>query len=126
VDTNPRPPSLVLVVDDDVRTTRLFAQMLREDGFEVELAHDGATAIGRLSQSPAPDVLVTDLQMPNADGIAVAQYARERRPDLPIFVVTGYPDLAARRANGFDPAPKVFTKPLDYDEFTLELVRSKG
>ena len=113
--------SLVLVVDDDVRTARLFVRMLREDGFQVELAHDGAAAIGRLGRAPMPDVLVTDLSMPHADGLAVAKYARACRPGLPVVLVTGYPDLVARRVGSLDPEPQVFTKPLDYDELSTKL-----
>ncbi len=112
---------LVLVVDDDVRTARLFVRMLREDGFEVELAHDGAAAIGRLTRAPLPDALVTDLAMPHADGLAVAKYAQACRPGLPVFLVTGYPELAARRTGSLDPEPQVFTKPLDYAELSREL-----
>lgn len=113
--------NLVLVVDDDVRTARLFVRMLREDGFEVELAHDGAAAIGRLGRAPMPDALVTDLSMPHADGLAVAKYAQACRPGLPVFLVTGYPELAARRTSALDPEPQVFTKPLDYAELSREL-----
>ncbi|UQA62557.1 response regulator [Polyangium aurulentum] len=116
--------SLVLVVDDDVRTARLFVRMLREDGFQVELAHDGAAAIGRLGRAPLPDVLVTDLSMPHADGLAVAKYAQACRPGLPVFLVTGYPDLVARRMGSLDPEPQVFTKPVDYDELSTKLVQA--
>ncbi|MDI1447582.1 response regulator [Polyangium sp. 6x1] len=111
-------------MDDDIRSARVFVRMLREDGFDVEVAHDGAVAIGRLSRGPLPHVLVTDLHMPHADGIAVAKYARSCDPTLPIFMVTGYPELIAAHARAFDPAPRVFTKPLDYPTFAKELDRT--
>ena len=126
VDPEKTQRSLILVVDDDIRSTRLFVRMLEEDGFRVELAHDGAEAIGRLSRAPTPDVLVTDLQMPHADGIAVAAYARAKRPGLPIFMVTGYPELVSTRAKALDPVPQVFTKPIDYVSFTAELARAES
>ena len=56
-DTNVCRP-LVLLVDDDVRMARTFALMLREDGYEVDFAADGAAAISRLTRDPLPDVLV--------------------------------------------------------------------
>jgi len=118
------PRRRVLLVDDDIRSARVFVRMLREDGFDVELAHDGAAAIGRLSRTPALDVLVTDLQMPHADGIAVAKYARSCNPTLPIFMVTGYPELVALRAKAFDPEPRIFIKPLDYPSFAKALDRA--
>jgi len=85
------PRHRILVVDDDARTARMLVRMLCEDGYEAELAVDSAGAIGRLGRSPLPDALVTDLKLPHGDGIAVAQYARSRRPRLPVFVITGHP-----------------------------------
>ena len=119
-------PALILVVDDDARTARLLARMLREDGFDVDLALDGAAAIGRLARSPMPDVLVTDLRLPYADGVAVASYARSRQPRLPVLVVTGYPNLVAREGDVLDPAPTVLSKPLDYTALGDELRRLTG
>ena len=113
---------LVFVVDDDGRTARMLAQMLRGDGFRVEVATDGATAIGRLSRAPIPAALVTDLHLPHADGLAVARYARSRRPALPVFVVTGHPDMVARSADPLTPPEaELFTKPLDYPELLRRL-----
>lgn len=120
---NPGPAALILVVDDDVRTARLLVRMLREDGFCVELAFDGAAAIGRLTRSPIPDVLVTDLKLPYADGVAVVRYARSLRSDLPVLVITGYPELVPRDPDALDPAPTVLSKPLDYDVLHEELQR---
>ncbi len=104
--------ALILVVEDDVRSARVLVRMLRDDGYEVELATDGAAAISRLSRSPLPDVLVTDLRMPHADGQSVARYARNLGPDMPIWVVTGYPDLASKLEND----ATILTKPLDYEQ----------
>ena len=111
----------ILVVDDDIRATQIFARMLREDGHDVDVAHDGAEAIDHLSGAIIPDILVTDIQMPYADGFAVALYARSRQPCLPIFFVTGYPERVSRRMKSLNPAPKVFVKPLDYAALVTEL-----
>lgn len=111
----------ILVVDDDARTARLLVRMLREDGYEAELAVDGAGAIGRLARPPLPDALVTDLKLPYADGIAVARYAQSQRPHLPVFVITGHPEFMTGSEGAFDPPPVVFTKPIDYADFTDHL-----
>lgn len=113
---------LILIVDDDVRSARKLAQMLREDGFDVDIAGDGAAAIARLARAPIPAALVTDLQMPNANGAAVSKFARSRRLDMPIFVVTGYPQLATT-LDELEPKPVVFTKPLQYDDLSAALAR---
>jgi CheY-like chemotaxis protein len=111
---------LVLVVDDDVRSARLLARLLREEGYEVEVAFDGARALGRLSQESVPDALITDLRMPHADGMSVVRYARSRRPALPVYVVTGYPELAPVGSVGLE-SMVVFPKPLAYEDFVASL-----
>ena len=111
-----RPPArlqLVLLVDEDVRTAQRLAEMLREDGFQIEVARDGAAAIARLAREPVPDAIVTELNTAHADGTAVSHFARARRPGIPIIVVTGYPHLFRAEAFGSAP-PVVLTKPVDY------------
>ncbi len=108
------PQKRILIVADYIRATAIFAQMLREDGNEVTVAHDGDAAIEHMRQYAIPDILVTDIRMPHTDGFAVARYARERSPAIPIFFVTGYPDQVSRRLKSIDPKPHVFVKPLDY------------
>ena len=112
--SDPLPrPQLVLLVDDDLRTTRRMADMLREDGFAVDVARDGATAIARLAREPVPDAVVTELNVGQVDGATVAQFARTRRAGITIVVVTGYPHSFRSAAFGVEPA-LVFTKPVDY------------
>lgn len=115
---------LVLVVDDDVRTARMLVRMLRDDGFEVELANDGATAIGRLSRQPIPDVLLTDFRLPHADGLAVARYARSRSATMPILIMTGYPELVPQDELGTPTV--VHSKPVDYAALLEDLRRAVG
>lgn len=109
----------ILVVDDDARTMRVLSRMLREDGFEVESATDGAAAIARFGRDPLPDALVTDLHLPHADGLAVARYAESRRPGIRVYVVTGYPELVAK--DPLMPEERVFVKPLDYGKLSKAL-----
>lgn len=119
--SNPARRPLVLLVDDDARAARHLAKMLVEDGFDVELALDGAAAIARLGRRPIPDALVTDMYMPHADGLAVARYARSRRPQMPAVVVTGHAELVAANDDLAPPPPVVLAKPLDYDMLTRTL-----
>jgi CheY-like chemotaxis protein len=107
---------LVLVIDDDTRSAHLLARLLRQDGFDVEVAGDGGAALRRLERAPSPDAIVTDFRMPQADGMAVAQFARARSPAVPVLVVTGYPELVDEKQ--LDPRPIVLTKPISYVELT--------
>ena len=121
-----RRRSLILVVDDDVRTTQLLARMLREDGFDVDLATHGAAAIGRLTCGPLPDVILTDFRMPYADGLTVARFGRFQRPLVPIMMMTGYPEQVSRADQTMDPPPVILTKPIEYSVLRAELRRLVG
>jgi len=107
-------PHVVLLVDDDLRTTRRMADMLREDGFAVEIARDGAAAVARLSRSPVPDALVTELTTAHADGLAIGRFARNQRPGIPVLIMTGYPNLFHAEAFAGGPPAKLFIKPVEY------------
>src|SRR5688572_7123749 len=69
-------PFRVLVVEDDERSGQMLAGLLRRDGFAVDMCSGGLAGLQHLADSPAPDVLVTDLRMPQIDGITVARLAR--------------------------------------------------
>jgi two-component system response regulator MprA len=107
---------LVLIVDDDARSASLLARLLRADGYEAEVTNDGATALARLTRNPVPHAIVTDFHLPHADGLAVARYARSRRPAVVLFVVTGSPNSLANAADPLDQPLHVLTKPLDYPD----------
>lgn len=112
----------VLLVDGDFRSSQRLADLLREDGFEVEVARDGSRALASLAHSPAPDVLVTELTVPLADGATIARFALSQRPTLQIVVLTRYPNLAIPAAFGAS-SPTVLSKPLDYGHL-LELLQA--
>jgi DNA-binding NtrC family response regulator len=121
-----KPPARsnkVLLVDADFRTSQRLAELLREDGFEVEVARDGAAAIARLSRTPLPGTLITELGIPLADGATIARYARGQDPALRVIVLTRHPHLLA--PNFSQPTPVVLTKPLDYARL-LELLENPG
>jgi len=113
-ETESQRPYVVLLVDDELRTTRRMADMLREDGFDVEIARDGAAAVARLARSPVPDALVTELTTAHVDGMAIGRFARNRRPGLPVLVLTGYPNLFLPNAFDGGPPALLFTKPVNF------------
>jgi DNA-binding response OmpR family regulator len=121
--SQPAPPNRVLLVDTDYRTSNRLADLLRDDGFEVDVVRDGAAAIAHLARSPLPDTLITDLTVRFADGVSVARYARAQRPGLQVVVLTGHPNLLRPGAMG-SPPPLVLTKPLDYPQLLAALTAS--
>lgn len=82
--------TLVLLVEDCEQTRRLYERVLVEGGYRVAVAADGLEGV-RKAESLAPDLIVTDLDMPVLDGLeAVARIRRsERTRTTPIVVLTG-------------------------------------
>jgi PAS domain S-box-containing protein len=100
----------VLMVDDETAVRGPAAERLRDLGYRVVEAHDGPTALRLLDEGLRPDMLVTDVGLPNGmDGRVVTEEARRRLPGLPVIFVTGY----ARVALPEDAI--VITKPFDLD-----------
>ena len=86
------PRSPVLVVDDDVALAQVFGRVLRADGREVVVVHDGASAEKALLARPF-DVVLSDIHLPGMSGVDVLRAVRERDLDVPVILVTGEPDL---------------------------------
>jgi CheY-like chemotaxis protein len=86
-----RPPAtgpLVLVVDDDPEHCAYMAEVLARRGFRVGMALNGRDAITCLEQE-AFETVVTDIYMPDLDGIELVRALRERWPALKVVAVTG-------------------------------------
>ncbi|MGH2669868.1 MAG: response regulator, partial [bacterium] len=81
----------VLLVEDNLEILRSLADLLRESGCRVIEASDGMTALTRI-QSELVDLVLTDLAMPGVSGWEVATACRERFPNAPIGLITGFGD----------------------------------
>lgn len=82
-------PVRVLVVDDEVSNHELVAEYLRGRGLEVDVARDGRQARA-LMASVRYDLLITDLKLPDCDGLELLRSASRRLPAIPGVVMTGY------------------------------------
>jgi len=87
----------VLLVDDEATMRRMLKLMLQKRGFQVFDAANGLDALA-LSQEHPIDILVTDVVMEEMEGTTLAHWLQERRPDVPVLFVSGFPmDLEAER-----------------------------
>jgi len=97
----------VLAVDDDSLVLLNTVAMLEELGHEVFEAHSGAEAL-QLLERQTIDLLITDQGMPRMTGADLAEKVRERWPDLPILLATGYAELSDRRSRNLPRLAKPF------------------
>jgi two-component system cell cycle response regulator CpdR len=102
----------VLIADDEDSMRRLVARAIGMDGHDTVTAQDGAEALEILNQEHgAFDLLLTDIQMPVMDGIALALTAARDFPRLTILLMTGFADQR-ERASGLNAIVyDVVTKP---------------
>jgi two-component system nitrogen regulation response regulator GlnG len=111
----------VWLVDDDASICWIFERALRKDGMTPRTFDGVASALDALD-SDAPDVLVTDIRMPDRSGLELLRKVRETRPDLPVIVMTAYSNLynavSAYEGGAFEYLPK----PFDLDH-AVSLVR---
>ena len=83
------PDAKILVADDEKSIRLTIKQALSTQGYEVNVAVDGSTALEQLQESPA-DLLLLDIQMPGMDGIEVLQKAMEQQPSLKVIMVSAH------------------------------------
>jgi CheY-like chemotaxis protein len=102
----------VLIADDEASMRALVARAIAMDGHETVTAQDGAEALEILTrEGGAFDLLLTDIQMPIMDGIALALSAARDFPALTILLMTGFADQRERASNLNALVHDVITKP---------------
>jgi CheY-like chemotaxis protein len=115
----------ILVIDDNKDLRELMQVILEQAGYAVELAEDGQA--GRVAQRARPaDVVITDIFMPNQDGLETIEQFRKDYPDLKLIVMSGDGKLVKQSTHFLTAremgAHGVLSKPFDEDEL-LRVIR---
>ncbi|SRR5260221_4750 len=111
----------ILVVVDEPDVTDLFGQRFRHETREgmyvMHFAYSGEEALDKLAGGIEPQLIVilSDINMPGMDGLALLRQIKQRRPDLPVMMVTAYGDDERRRLASDYGAIEFITKPVDFD-----------
>jgi two-component system response regulator AtoC len=115
--------SRVLVVDDDPASRELLRRVLAGVGHEVAQASNGREALDELARRPA-DLVISDIRMPDLDGVQLLEKLRAAVPDVPVILVTAFGDVEgaveAIRRGAFD----YLAKPYDVDGIRLVAQRA--
>jgi len=108
--TLPASGHVVAVVDDDPGILRSLASLLESADYRVRLFASGAALLDSSCLAEI-DVLVSDIDMPGVDGFELLRQLHAARPDLPVVLITGYPETIKRLPAQQAGNPRVFTKP---------------
>src|SRR5450759_3141626 len=110
----------ILVVEDERRVALYIAQALTEQGFTVDLAHDGEQALTSIEAQPY-DAVVLDLMLPKLEGLAVCRRMRQAGHHTPVLVLSAR-DLVDDRVRGLDAgADDSLVQPFAIEELTARL-----
>src|SRR3954447_11088824 len=117
----------ILVVDDEPDVADLFRQRFRRESrqgkYVMHFAESGAEALDLLADEIQPELIVilSDINMPGMDGLELLGEIKQRRPDLPVMMVTAYGDDERRRRAAELGAVEFITKPVDFDRLKEQL-----
>jgi DNA-binding NtrC family response regulator len=114
----------ILVVDDEASARSGLEKLLRQSGYIVDTAKDGIEALAVVADHP-PEVVVTDLKMPEMDGMTLLGKLRESDRDLPVIVATAFGDVSSAVAAMRAGASDYLTKPIDIDALLVAIERAR-
>lgn len=115
----------VLIIDDDDGVRSSVGELLREEGWSVEAARDGAEALAWLRSHPAPSLILLDLAMPSMNGVEFRrqQLADPALAEIPVIVMSARPRARAEAAQlGADDC---LAKPMHLEEL-LHVVQNRA
>ena len=108
-------PRQILVVEDDEVVRRMAVELLRDQGYQVLEASDGAQGMALLERSVSIDLLLSDVGLPGPNGRQLADFALSRMPDIRVILMTGYAAHVATDAALLLGEVELMVKPFDAD-----------
>src|SRR5262245_1607891 len=85
-------PLRLLIIDDDAAHAEVVAESLERVGYQCVIATSGTEGAGRIEAEDF-DLILTDLRMPDMDGMAILRKARQEQPEAKVVVITGYAEV---------------------------------
>ncbi len=118
------PNDLILVVDDEETIREIVSSMLSGAHFKTRQAASGIEALAILESGEEFDLVLSDLMMPEMDGIALLERAKERYPDMPIVMVTAVHDIQVALKALRDGAYDYLLKPFEREQLMATVNRA--
>ena len=116
-----RPEMRILVVDDERAVRESLRRALELEGYDVDLAEDGESALERLSGPAEPDAMILDVLMPGIDGLEVCRRLRAGQNEVPVLMLTARAEIDSRVAGLDAGADDYLPKPFALAELLARL-----
>ena len=113
----------ILLVEDESSLRQVIEFQLCEAGYETVAAEDGARGYESFAEAQ-PDLVITDLAMPEMDGLELTRRVKAISPDTPVIVITAFGEIQTAVAAMKHGAEDYLTKPLDWDELRITIERA--
>lgn len=118
----------ILVVDDEVDLQTLikqkFRQQIRDGKYEFFFAENGRIALEKLAEEPEIDIVMSDINMPEMDGLTLLTKLNELSPIIKSIIVSAYGDMGNIRTAMNRGAFDFITKPIDFNDLTLTMEKT--
>jgi two-component system cell cycle response regulator CpdR len=112
----------ILLAEDDTDMRRFLVKALQNAGYAVVSFDNGLSAYNRLREEPF-ELLLTDIVMPEMDGIELARRATELDPDIKVMFITGFAAVALNPDNHAPRQAKILSKPFHLKDLVNEVTR---
>jgi two-component system cell cycle response regulator CpdR len=119
---NERMNAKILLAEDDNDMRRFLVKALQQAGFSVSSFDNGLAAYDQLRVEPF-ELLLTDIVMPEMDGIELARRATELDPDIKVMFITGFAAVALNPDNQAPRQAKILSKPFHLRDLVSEVQR---
>jgi signal transduction histidine kinase len=118
---SPSAGETVLVAEDNPGVRLIIADLLREMNFDATIVTDGQQAVDVIKGGKKIDLLITDVGLPGMNGRQVAEFGRNKWPEMKVLFITGYAEAAKHRADFLLPGADLLAKPFQMENLAAKI-----
>src|SRR3990170_4750642 len=120
---NPVLKSTILIIEDKESMAKMLGQTIEAEGYRTLIARDGSTGINLINDERV-DLVITDLKLPEKDGLEVLRAVKDKNPLIPVILMTAYGTIETAVSAMKEGAYEFLTKPFDTNHLLVLIKRA--